>query len=305
MNDVVATQRQAFSLAPQNLTEAMEFARMMSDSELVPKAFKGKPGDVLIAVQMGAEVGLQPMAAIQSIAVINGKPGIYGDAGKAILLNAGCVIEEDDIEIIKQTGRGRCKITRGGRPPVERTFSIENAQKAGLWNKDGPWKNYPERQMAWRAFWFAARDAAADLLRGFGGAEELVDFEALRDVTPRQAEPKAPPALPNYADDKFKLNLPAWRDLIAKGTKTADEIIATVSTKHTLTEAQKAEIKKPATAGAPAVTYAQVADKLNKAEDMDLLDVAADLIGEVPDAGQREELQALYRQRQAQIGGAA
>lgn len=178
--------RQAFSLAPQNLTEAMKFADMMAASELVPKAFKGKPGDVLLAVQMGAEVGLAPMAAIQNIAVINGKPGIYGDAGKAILLAAGVIIEEDDIEAIKKNGMARCRITRQGRPPVERTFSIENAKVAGLLNKDGPWKNYPERQMAWRAFWFAARDAAADLLKGLGGAEELVDIE------PREINPMRP-----------------------------------------------------------------------------------------------------------------
>ena len=89
-NEIVS--KQAFSLAPASLSEAMEFAKMMSESEMVPKSFRGKPGDVLIAVQMGSEVGLQPMASIQNIAVINGKPGIYGDAGKAILLSKGCTL---------------------------------------------------------------------------------------------------------------------------------------------------------------------------------------------------------------------
>ena len=183
----VAVQRTAaFSLAPRNLTEAMEFSKLMASSELVPKNFKGKPGDVLIAVQMGAEVGLAPMAAIQNIAVINGKPGIYGDAGKAILLAAGVTIEEDDTELIQKNGMARCRITRQGRPPVERTFSIDNAKTAGLWNKEGPWRSYPYRQMAWRAFWFAARDAASDLLKGLGGAEELVDIE------PREINPMRP-----------------------------------------------------------------------------------------------------------------
>lgn len=179
----VVAQRPSFSLAPQNLTEAMKFAEMMAASELVPKNFRSKPGDVLIAVEMGREVGLSPMAAIQNIGVINGKPGLYGDAGKAILLAGGCIIEEDDIEIIKATGRARCKVTRKGRPPVERTYSLDNARTAGLWGKEGPWKTNPERQMAWRAFWFAARDAAADLLKGIGGAEELVDY------TPVEREP--------------------------------------------------------------------------------------------------------------------
>lgn len=177
-------QRPAFSLLPQNLTEAMKLAELMASSDLVPKDYRGKPGNVLIAVQMGQEVGLGPMAAVQSIAVINSKPGLYGDAGKAILLKHGCQIEEDDIALVKTNGRGRCKITRPGHPPCERTFSIDNAKTAKLWGKEGPWTQYPERQMAWRAFWFAARDVASDLLKGLGGAEEFIDLPPEREINP-------------------------------------------------------------------------------------------------------------------------
>lgn len=217
MSNEIVTQRAQFTLAPQNLTEAMEFAKMMADSDLVPKAFKGKPGDVLIAVQMGGEVGLQPMASIQNIAVINGKPGIYGDAGKAILLANGCIIEENDIEIIKKSGRAKCKITRPGRPPVERTYSIENAKTAGLWNKEGPWRTNPERQMAWRAFWFAARDAAADLLKGLGGAEELADYEKeINPITRQSGSDAAKAAIPQIIDSPERDSLIADLALVAK-----------------------------------------------------------------------------------------
>ena len=245
--------QQTFSLAPRTLTEAMDFAKMMADSELVPKSFRGKPGDVLIAVQMGNEVGLQPMAAIQNIAVINGKPGIYGDAGKAILLAAGCVIEEDDIEIIKRTGRARCKITRGNRPPVERTYCIDNAKTAGLWNKEGPWRTNPERQMAWRAFWFAARDAASDLLKGLGGAEELAD-NTVRDMgtldrTTGEVTPRA--ELPPYADEAIDANLGAWKGVVDSGRKTADSLIATLKTKAVLSPAQEQRIRDGLTEQAP------------------------------------------------------
>ena len=174
--------QQLFSLVPQNLKEAMELAKLIADSDLAPKDFKGKPGNVMIAVQMGQEVGLAPMAAIQNIAVINGKPSIYGDAGKAILLSKGFIIDEDDIAIVKKNNMtGRCKITRPGYPPIERTFTKENAVKAGLWDKAGPWTTFPERQLAWRAFWFAARDCASDVLKGLGGFEEIRDLE--RDIT--------------------------------------------------------------------------------------------------------------------------
>src|SRR5688500_16008137 len=91
-----------FSLNPASLKEAIELSELMAKSDLVPKDYKGKPGNILVAVQMGAEIGLPAMQSIQNIAVINGKPSIYGDLGKALLLAAGCDIDEDDIEIIKK-----------------------------------------------------------------------------------------------------------------------------------------------------------------------------------------------------------
>lgn len=236
-----------FSLVPQNLTEAMQLSKLIAESDLAPKDYKGKPGNVLIAVQMGLEMGLSPMSAIQNVAVINGKPSIYGDAGKALLQANGFTIEEDDIAIIKKTGMGRCKITRPGKPPVERTFSIENAKIAGLWNKAGPWTQYPERQLAWRAFWFAARDAAADVLKGITGAEEIRDVTE-RDVTPTSttdAAPSQPASLPPMPEEKFNENLPTYLALIESGKKSADDILAFISTKYTLTEAQRAKIAPP------------------------------------------------------------
>lgn len=243
-NEIVS--KQAFSLAPASLSEAMEFAKMMADSEMVPKSFRGKPGDVLIAVQMGSEVGLQPMASIQNIAVINGKPGIYGDAGKAILQSKGCILDEDDIEIVKKNGRARCKITRPGWPPVERTYSIENAKVAGLWNKEGPWKTNPERQMAWRAFWFAARDVASDLLKGLGGAEELRDYKAAQEINMGAAEvvvePKKVTELPAYPDEQFEVDLPGMTKAIKAGKRGPDFFIGTLSQSYTLSAEQKAAI---------------------------------------------------------------
>ena len=180
----------AFNLTPQTLAEAMELAKLMAESDLVPKDFHGKPGNVLVAVQMGSEIGLGPMASVQNIAVINGKPGVYGDAGKALLLAAGCLIEEADIEEIRKTGIARCRITRPNGVPTERTFSVEDAKTAQLWGKQGPWSTMPYRQMAWRAFWFAARDGAADILKGLGGGEELRDIEP-RNITPEAERPSS------------------------------------------------------------------------------------------------------------------
>lgn len=75
----------SFSLAPQSIDEAIRFAEMMSKSNLVPKDFSGNPGNILVAVQWGMELGLQPMQAMQNIAVINGRPSLWGDAVIALV----------------------------------------------------------------------------------------------------------------------------------------------------------------------------------------------------------------------------
>lgn len=207
-----------FNLTPKTLAEALELAKLMADSDIVPKDFRGKPGNVLIAVQMGAEVGLSPMAAIQSIAVINGRPGIYGDAGKGLLLDHGCEIDEADAEEIRKTGIARCTIRRPGRQPVTRTFSLEDAKQAKLLGKEGPWTNYRERMLAWRAFWFAARDAAADILKGLGGGEELEDLpREPRNITPESERPTAPPRKSERATEQQ----PATIDAKAQSTAAA------------------------------------------------------------------------------------
>lgn len=310
--------RQQFDLSPQTFDQALTFADYLAASEMVPKAYRGKPGDCLIAMQWGYEVGLKPLQALQSIATINGKPGVFGDAGKAILLAKGCVIEEDDIAIVEKNARARCKITRPGRPPVERTFSLDNAKTAGLWNKEGPWRSYPWRQMAWRAFWFAARDAASDLLRGLPGLEELADIAppterdmGAADVVGAPPPPPAPkPDKPEFDDAQFTKRKARLVEFFQAG-KTAEEVITFYSAQSFIPEAMAkrirelhAEVTNAVTDVAPKVTYAEVADALHKATTIEALDAAADLINAIADEGQRAELSGIYDLRREAIDNA-
>ncbi len=312
--------RQQFDLSPQSFEQALTFANYLAESEMVPKQYRGRAGDCLIAMQWGMEIGLKPLQALQSIAAVNGKPSIYGDAGKAMLLAAGCEIEEDDAAIIRSTGVARCKITRPGRRPVERTFSIDDAKTAQLWGKAGPWTTSPYRQMAWRAFWFAARDAAADLLRGMGGAEEAADYSHAKDMgTADEVKPTPQP----YPSEQFEKNFPQWEQVIKSRRKTVDELIAFAQSRNPNTpfsEDQLARLRavqpvknaeatdvtpkgeekpdQPKAEGAdwPVMTFAQVAEKLNAAKDPDALNDAASLIGQVQDTVQQTELNDLFEQ---------
>lgn len=164
-----------------NMQDAFQFAEMLSQSGMVPKIYTGKPADIVIAMQMGSELGLKPLQSLQNIAVVNGRPTIWGDAVIAICQNSGLL--EDITEVVTDT-EATVTVTRSGQEPHSVTFSMEDAKKAGLAGKTGPWSQYPKRMMKNRARAFALRDKFADVLSGFGITEEEKD--RVLDVTPRK-----------------------------------------------------------------------------------------------------------------------
>lgn len=233
-------QRPQFDLSPQTFEQALTFADYLADSDLVPKDFKGKPANCLIAMQWGAELGLKPLQAIQNLAVINGRPALWGDAVIGLVrASPVCefVIESDDGHT------ATCRVKRRGEPEQVRTFSMDDARTAGLVGKSGPWSQYPKRMRQMRARAFALRDVFADVLRGMPVAEEVMDTQTERFMGPAEVvQPPAPPALPPYPDAEFDKNLPAWQGIVESGRKTAKDLLAMLSTKATFSDAQKADI---------------------------------------------------------------
>ena len=171
--------------APQTMTEAIEFSSMLSRSQMVPKNYQNKPEDILVAVQWGYEIGLAPLQALQNISVINGKPSVYGDAAMA-LVQASPVCE-DVQESIEGDGTSNpvaiCRVKRKGRSEVVSKYSVEDAKRAGLWGKQGPWSQYPKRMLQMRARGFALRDAFPDVLKGLITAEEAQDMPVDEVIT--------------------------------------------------------------------------------------------------------------------------
>ncbi|HCB48973.1 MAG TPA: hypothetical protein DEP47_05495 [Chloroflexi bacterium] len=171
--------------APATMTEAMEFSKMLSQSSMVPKAYQGKPNDIMVCVQWGYEIGLAPMQALQNIAVINGKPSVYGDAAMALVqASSACEDVEEFFEGEGDNLIAVCIAKRKDRKPVTVKFSVNDAKRAGLWGKQGPWTQYTRRMMQMRARGFALRDAFPDVLKGLITAEEAQDFPTEKDVTP-------------------------------------------------------------------------------------------------------------------------
>lgn len=186
-NDLVIGNKNSL-IAPHNFEHYYRIANMMSKSDMVPKAYKDKPQDVLIAMEMGVALGMAPLQAIQNIAVINGKPCLYGDGMLAVCSGHPDFENISEDPIVDAQGKKvgyRCTVTRRGRTPVTQSFTIEQAMAAALWGKMGPWKQYPDRMLQMRARGFALRDSFADALGGVRLAEEVQDYE-IKDITPEK-----------------------------------------------------------------------------------------------------------------------
>lgn len=310
---------QAFDLSPQTFDQALTFAQYLADSDMVPKDFKGKPGNCLIAMQWGNELGMKAIQAIQNIAVINGRPALWGDAVIALVRSSPLceyVQEEDDGH------KATCKVKRRGEPEQVRTFSMDDAKQAGLLGKQGPWMQYPKRMRQMRARAFALRDVFPDVLRGMPVAEEVMD-------TPRDmgaAEVVSPWTDQQLADASAaaskgaKAYVAFWKSL---GAELQQKLAGTKEHQDFKEQAQRADASRtvetmptaeptPAPATADASTGeivtkpADVRARLEAAKNEDALYVAMDWFNGMSPADQeasRAELEALFDKRLKAIRG--
>lgn len=166
-------------IVPRDFGGVRLIADVLAKAGMAPKGME-RPEQLCVAIMHGLEVGLTPMAAVQSIAVIGGRPTVWGDGALALVQASGLLVDMDErLERRPETDGGPtaiCAVTRKGRPtPIIREFSMSAAQRAGLTGKSGPWRQYPARMLRMRARAWALRDGFADVLRGLAIREEIAD----------------------------------------------------------------------------------------------------------------------------------
>lgn len=258
MNEITTTTTTStgFGLVPRDMSEAMHLAEVLASSDLVPRDYQRKPGNILVAMQWGAEVGLKPLQALQNIAVINGRPALWGDAVVALVRGSGL------LEYMQETAEGDtavCVIKRKGQPEEVRTFSAADAKAAGLSGKSGPWTQYPARMRQMRARAFALRDAFADVLKGLPVAEEVQDIPTdeprpaprhLGDVQRVDQQAEVPKALRVAAEKAARLGVAAYSKHWAELKKEQRQMMAGlhIQLKRVAEEVDAARLSAPADA---------------------------------------------------------
>ena len=275
-------------------------------------AFKGQVSDaqmtalLIVAQQYGLSPWTKEIYAFPD--KNNGIVPVVGVDGWSRIINSHA--QFDGIDFEQDAESCTCVIYRKDRKHPIKVTEWMNECKRGT----GPWQSHPRRMLRHKSMIQCAR-----LAFGYGGiydqdeAERIVEAQPVKHMGPAEVVPQAPA---HYPAAEFDKNLPAWRKVIESGKKTAADLIAMVETKGALTDEQKATLRafnppQPAAdvqdvnhKDALTFTYAQVADKLTAATDVEQLADAGNLIGAVANADHRAELVNLYEQRSAEMEAA-
>jgi hypothetical protein len=175
-----------------SMRDVMNMARHYIRGAMVPRGLDGRSqieteSRVAIAIEFGLNLGLTPLQSLQSVMVTNGRPCLWGDAPMA-LVSQHKSFGGTQSEWVGEGDKFGCaftvfRIVNNKSVPHSWTFTVEDAKRAGLWGKAGPWSTNPKRMLMVRARAFALRDAFPDALRGSGIAEEMDDIQPAVDKT--------------------------------------------------------------------------------------------------------------------------
>jgi len=194
-----------------SLEDLMRFARLLVKDGAVPRGMT--VGAVAIAVQAGLERGLGISGGLNFGTVINGRFAWNGQGAYALIQNSKVCRPGTLKTFLEGEGDERKGVAVAHRVGYEkaerREFTIQQAKQARLWGKAGPWTDYPDRQLVWRALGFLARDVFADVLGGFPLAEEAQDFEEPAIVRAPEARLELPaPKTPDPLFDAIEKAAP-------------------------------------------------------------------------------------------------
>ncbi|GGN39759.1 hypothetical protein FHR83_006645 [Actinoplanes campanulatus] len=157
--------------------EAAKIAESLSRTSFVPASLRGKPADVTAAILAGQELGLQPMATLRSMDVIQGTPALRAHAQRGLVQSHGHKVwieKGASKERVVMWGQRREADGTYGEPQ-QSVWDIDRAKELGLTGKE-QWKKQPQTMLTARATGEICRLVASDVLHAMPyNSEELSD----------------------------------------------------------------------------------------------------------------------------------
>lgn len=189
-------------------SEALSIGQMAVQSLVMGT---NNPYEAAMKVMRGHELGLPPVASMENLFVVNGKTGM----GAALI---GTLIKKSSKYNYRVTEHDdqHCAVVffEDGEEIGTSTFSMQDAERAGLVKPRSPWTTYPRNMLLARALSNGARWYCPDVFQGSVYTdEELRSVQVSSPAQPAQqpasysAAPAAPVAPP--MGDSFMAEPPA------------------------------------------------------------------------------------------------
>jgi len=225
-------------LVLKTLDDMWQFAAIAVKSNVMPKGDTKE--DIFIKLEYGAELGLAPMQSLQNIAVINGRPALWGDAVPGVVEASGKQEYGYPSKIGQRNPDGSYPDTYGykyttkrqGRAEYSYEYTVKDAKQAKLWSKDGTWTFYPDRMLLNRARTFCVRDVYPDILKGIitiDEASDIINAEYTVEEPKSQTEKLANLIVPKLkTEETIKSVNKETGEVIEPEPKTKQELIAAI-----------------------------------------------------------------------------
>ncbi len=178
------------------------YSQIMAQSKMFP-SFQTK-AQAAAAIEMGRSLGIEPVIALQTMAIVKGRVCIEAKVIQSLMERDGV-----SIEIIKSDDKGaKLKFEKPGKKPYTEEFTIDEAKAKGFLSKDN-WKNWPGEMCYWRCLTRGGRKYSPGSFLGIYATEEMdedVKVAKTLKVKGSKVEEEKPPEPPR---DKIKgTNLP-------------------------------------------------------------------------------------------------
>lgn len=179
MSDIVRHEPQQLSMSDQ-----VQFAEYVTQGDMVPKDYRNKPQNALLAIGLGQSMDLTPAESLYRIDVIQGKPTASAELIASNIRKAGHTLR---LELDEQNLVARATVYRADDPEFAHTVTRDMAwaKAMGLANKDN-YKKQPLTMLQHRATTAVGRLACPEALFGVQyTADEMGDVPN----RPRAAQP--------------------------------------------------------------------------------------------------------------------
>lgn len=163
-----------------NFIMAMQMAKALASSTIVPQAFQKNEANCLIAIEQAQRLRVSPMMVMQNLHVIQGRPSWSSKFLIAAINNSGKFDMELQFEET-QDKDGKpfsCTAwtTKNGRKVNGMTVDMDIAKEEGWLSKNGSkWKTMPQLMLRYRAASFFSSLNCPELTMGLYTREEMQD----------------------------------------------------------------------------------------------------------------------------------